>query len=133
MRITQEADYALRIVTGLAKKGSIVDANTIAEEAHITQVFALKILRKLSLAKIVCSHKGACGGYELARGADEITLKDVIEAIDGEIAINKCLAEDHVCSKQGDNKSACNIHRIFDAINCDIVKRLESVTIASVI
>lgn len=133
MRITQEADYALRIVAMLASREGLADANTIADSAGITQRFALKILRKLVLGEIVCSQKGANGGYKLARVPEEITLKDVIELIDGEIAISKCLSSEHVCSKQGENKSACKIHLIFDAINGDIVKRLENITIASVI
>ena len=133
MRITQEADYALRIVALLASHDSLVDANTIADEAGITQRFALKILRKLSLGEVVSSQKGANGGYRLARDAGEITLKDIIELIDGEIAISKCLSEEHICSKQGINKSACKIHLIFDAINHDLVQRLEKITIASVI
>lgn len=133
MRITQEADYALRIVALLASHDSVVDANTIAEEAGVTQRFALKILRKLVLGEIVSSQKGASGGYRLLRKADEITLKDVIELIDGEIAISKCLSDKHVCSKQGINKSACKIHLIFDAINQDLIKSLENITIASVI
>ena len=133
MRITQEADYALRIVALLASNGNVIDANTIAESAGITQRFALKILRKLSLGEIVSSQKGAGGGYRLAREPENITLKDVIELIDGEIAISKCLSEEHICSKQGINKSACKIHLIFDAINQDLVKRLEKITIASVI
>ena len=133
MRITQEADYALRIVALLASRDSLVDANTIADEAGITQRFALKILRKLSIGEVVSSQKGANGGYRLARNADEITLKDIIELIDGEIAISKCLSQEHVCSKEGMNKSACKIHLIFDAVNRDLVERLEKITIASVI
>ena len=133
MRITQEADYALRIVALLATHNSVVDANTIAEEAGITQGFALKILRKLSLGELVSSQKGAGGGYKLARSPEEITLKDIIEIIDGEIVISKCLSEEHICSKQGINKSACKIHLIFDAINQDLVEKLSKITIASVI
>ena len=133
MRITQEADYALRIVALLASHDSLVDANTIADEAGITQRFALKILRKLSLGDVVGSQKGANGGYRLAKSPEEITLKEIIELIDGEIAISKCLSEEHICSKQGINKSACKIHLIFDAINRDLVERLDKITIASVI
>lgn len=133
MRITQEADYALRIVALLASSDALTDANTIADSAGITSGFALKILRKLSLGEIVISQKGASGGYRLAKSPENITLKDVIELIDGEIAISKCLAHEHICSKQGENKSACKIHRIFDAINKDLVEKLEKITIASVI
>ena len=133
LRITQEADYALRIVALLAAHNSVVDANTIADEAGITQRFALKILRKLSRGDLVGSQKGAGGGYKLVKSPDEVTLKDVIELIDGEIAISKCLSEEHICSKQGINKSACKIHLIFDAINHDLVEGLDKITVASVI
>ena len=133
MRITQEADYAIRIVCFLAEEDRVLDATTIAESAYITQRFALKILRKLVLGGLVRSYKGASGGYKLAEEADKVTLKDVIELIDGEIAISKCLMEDHVCSKQGARKSACTVHRIFDAINRDVTEKLGGITIASVI
>lgn len=133
MRITQEADYALRIVCFLAEKNRMLDATTIAENAYITQRFALKILRKLVLGGLVRSYKGANGGYELVEKPEDVTLKDVIELIDGEIAISKCLMEDHVCSKQGEKKSACTIHCIFDAINRDVTDKLGGITIASVI
>ena len=133
MRITQEADYALRIVCLLAEKDRVLDATTISEEAHVTPRFALKILRKLVLGGAVRSYKGAAGGYKLDRDPKEISMKDVIELIDGEIAISKCLLDEHVCSKQGTDKSACAVHRIFDTINRDVSKTLAGITIASVI
>ena len=133
MRITQEADYALRIICLLAEEKKVLDAMTIADSAHITQRFALKILRKLVLGNLVRSYKGASGGYELAVDPEAVTLKDVIELIDGEIAISKCLMEEHVCSKQGQRKNACTIHRIFDAINRDVTEKLGGITVASVI
>ena len=133
MRITQEADYALRIVCFLAEERRILDAMTIADSAHITQRFALKILRKLVLGGLVRSYKGANGGYELAKTPENVTLKDVIELIDGEIAISKCLMEDHVCSKQGEKKSACTIHCIFSDINRDVTQKLDGITIAAIL
>ncbi len=133
MRITQEADYAIRIVCLLAERGETMDANSIAELCCITQRFALKILRKLVLGKLVCSFKGANGGYRLERGAAEVTLKQIIELIDGEIVISRCLSEDHLCSKSGENKSACVVHCVFEAINRDVVRKLEKVTVASLV
>jgi Rrf2 family protein len=133
MRITQEADYAIRIVCLLAECDETLDANTIAERCCITQRFALKILRKLVLGDVICSFKGANGGYRLGRDAKDITMKDTIELIDGEIAISRCLSEDHVCSKSGENKGACFVHCVFDAINRDVVNKLEKVTVASLV
>ena len=133
MRITLESDYALRIVSELAKTDTVVDANTLSSLTSVTPRFTLKILSKLVGGGIVSSFKGTKGGYKLKETPDKITLKRVIELIDGEIAISKCLAHEHICSKQGENKSACKIHRIFDAINQDLTERLGNITIASVI
>ena len=133
MRITQEADYAIRIVCLLAERGETMDANTIAELCCITQRFALKILRKLVLGKLVCSFKGASGGYRLSEEPENVTLKQIIELIDGEIVISKCLSDTHQCSKSGDNKSACVVHCVFAVINRDVVEKLEKVTVSSLI
>ena len=133
MRITQEADYALRIVCCLAEQEGLVDANTIAEQCCVSQQFALKILRKLMLGSLVKSHKGANGGYRLERAPEEITMRNVIELIDGEIFVSRCLSVDHACSKQGEHKRDCIIHCIFDAINRDIVAKLDKVRISSLI
>ena len=133
MRITQEADYALRIVCFLAEQEGLVDANTVAEQCCVSQQFALKILRKLMLGSLVKSHKGASGGYRLERTPEEITMRNVIELIDGEIFVSRCLSEDHACSKQGEHKRDCVIHCIFDAINRDIVAKLDKVRISSLI
>ena len=73
MHITQESDYAVRIVYCLAKCGTRRDARGISEEMCVTLRFSLKILGKLVSSGIVESYKGNRGGYELARPASEIT------------------------------------------------------------
>ena len=87
MRITLESDYALRIVSALASKNDIIDAKTLSEEVSVTQRFTLKILHKLVSGDLVKSYKGVNGGYKLNACPDNITLKTVIELIDGPIAI----------------------------------------------
>ena len=91
MRITLESDYALRIVTSLAMHSDVVDAKTISDETSVTQRFTLKILHKLVMGNLVVSYKGVRGGYKLKLSADEITLKTVIELIDGPIMMVRCL------------------------------------------
>ena len=87
MRITLESDYALRIVSALSEYSDVVDANTIAEKTSVSLRFALKILHKLVLGNIVSSYKGARGGYKLKIPPEQITLKTVIELIDGPLAL----------------------------------------------
>ena len=74
MRVTQEADYAIRMCLILDKLGEKTGAATLAELACITPKIALKVLRKLNTAGVVKSYKGVQGGYELARGGDELKV-----------------------------------------------------------
>ena len=72
MRITLESDYALKIVTALAKKIEVTDAKALSDETAVTLRFTLKILRKLVLSGFVESYKGAKGGYKLKKEPSDI-------------------------------------------------------------
>ena len=132
MRITLESDYALRIVSMLANAEGRLDANTIAEKTSVSLRFALKILNKLTIGGIVASFKGAKGGYMLKKAPQEISLKDVIELIDGPIAIARCLESSETCSMISD-KTACIYHHIFDKISLELSAKLKGITIADVL
>ena len=132
MRITQESDYALRIVTLLAARDAVSDAKSIADETSVTPRFALKILHKLVQSSLVRSYKGMNGGYRLAKRPEEITVKDMIELIDGPITICRCLMEDEVCSQSAD-KRQCLFHHIFSEVSHSVSQKLARITIADVI
>lgn len=132
MRITLESDYALRIITALALHDEVVDAKTLSDETYVTQRFTLKILHKLVVGQLVKSFKGVGGGYKLSVPAEEITLKCVIELIDGPIAIARCLENRELCSMNRD-KSMCAYHHIFDVISSDVAVKLGGITIKDVI
>ena len=83
MVMTLEADYAVRIVEYLTKHPERRDAKTISVETQIPLRFSLKILRELVAEGLVCSFKGAKGGYTLAKSPEEITLRQVIELVEG--------------------------------------------------
>ena len=132
MRITQESDYALRIVTAIAESEEVIDAGSLSQKTLVTQRFTLKILHKLVIGGIILSYKGAKGGYKLAKDAKDITLKNVIELIDGPIAIARCVDSDEGCSLNCD-KTACIYHHIFDKISSDVAKKLSEITIFDVL
>ena len=132
MRITLESDYALRILTAMAGYGDVTDAKTISADTSVTQRFTLKILHKLVQGDLVQSYKGVNGGYKLKVSPESITLKTVIELIDGPIAIARCLESEEGCSLNCD-KNACIYHHIFDTVSLDLAKRLEKITISDVI
>lgn len=122
MFITLESDYAVRITSCLAVSQRRMDAKTISESTCVTLRFALKILRKLVAGGIVKSYKGTQGGYQLAKLPEEISLKDVIEAIEGTYNFSRCLGEQG-CSRG--MSGICAYQRAFGEISIMVRKKLE--------
>ncbi len=133
MRITQESDYALRIVTALALSGGMMDAKHLASETSVTPSFTLKILHKLLQGGIVTSQKGASGGYSLSVSPAALTMKDVIETIEGPIVIARCVCSDEECTRGSVNKADCRYHHIFRQVGEQVADAFSKVRIADVI
>jgi len=128
MHMTLETDYAVRIVSCLAKAGKRMDAKSISEDSSVTLRFSLKILRKLVAGGIVKSYKGTQGGYELAREPAEISLNDVIETVEGPFFISRCLSGDYQCGRHDGDSLICPFREVYDQISEDVVKRLKEFT-----
>jgi Rrf2 family protein len=136
MKITSETDYALRILRCLGQSGDIVGSKTIAEQIAVPERFTLKILRKLMISGFVGSKQGPGGGYFLARSQDEITVLEVVEAVDGPILVNKCLSPDYECTRSarlGVTPEYCYFHCFICRINEEIRSKLSQATIAQAI
>ncbi len=123
MNLTLEADYAIRIVNCLATTKKRLDAKTISEQSCVSLRFSLKILRKLVTQGIIKSYKGTLGGYELAKKPSEITLKEVIETIEGPYSFNRCLDENYYCNRVGNE--LCEFQKVFKEITEDVLKKLD--------
>lgn len=92
MQLSRAADYALRAVRFLSRvpKDETASISRIAEGEDIPRQFLAKILKELTVKKVITSFKGVKGGYKLAFGPKEITFLQVIEAIEGPLHINLC-------------------------------------------
>jgi len=99
MQITRQADYAVRAVLYLASlsNGGRAPTSQIAREQQIPPSFLAKIVSQLSVAGVVQTSRGARGGVSLARPSSDITLLEVIEAIDGPITLNECVIDPSTC------------------------------------
>ena len=130
MRLSQETDYAVRMVVVLASAygSDAMGASAIGEEACIPRPTALKVLRMLKDSGIVRSTMGAGGGYRLARDPDSINLKEVIEAIEGKIEISRCLCPEYECSRTGTKHERCRFHHIYERLNNQLMRELEKVS-----
>ena len=128
LRLTQAADYAARAVLHLSECDgeNPCDCVTIAQAQSIPLSFLAKILQRLAAAGIILSFKGSAGGFTLARPPDSITLLEVIQAVDGPIAVNKCLLGKRSCDRQ----EACPFHPVWSELQTSLQDRLSQVTFA---
>ncbi len=131
MQITRQADYALRAVIYLSKLKPEQRAATsqIAQEQRIPPSFLAKIVSQLSVAGLLQTSRGARGGVSLARPPADITLLDVVEAIDGPISLNECVSCGGVCSF-GDE---CSMKPVWKETQAELVKRLKNISFDALI
>lgn len=125
MQITRQADYAVRAIMYLAKIGSDKKAATsqIADEQDIPLSFLAKIIAQLSVAGLLQTMRGARGGVALARDPNEISLLEVVEAIDGPIQLNECVNGAHQCQITN-----CPLRSVWHEAQDDLVGRLRQTT-----
>lgn len=128
MRLSLEADYALRITGFLAElgEGEVCPSTTIARECCLTEKFSLKVLSKLRKAGIVNASRGVNGGYSIARAPKDITYLEVINCIEGPIKINKCLIRKDFCKMNGN--SCCTVRDRLLKINHKVEEMLGDYT-----
>ena len=131
MQITRQADYAMRAVLYLAELGSENRASTsqIADEQNIPASFLAKIVSQLSVAGLLQTSRGARGGVALARKPEEISLLEVVEAIDGPILLNECVSENSTCVFGSD----CVLRPVFCDAQAELVSTLGSTTFGQVL
>src|SRR3990172_228775 len=121
MQITRQADYAVRAVLYLARKGNQRAATSqVAQDQRIPPSFLAKIISQLSIAGLLNTSRGARGGVSLAREPKEISLLDVVEAIDGPILLNECVGSNKPCVFEKD----CLVHPIWLEVQQSLVGRL---------
>ncbi len=101
MRLNQATDYAFRMVLYLATcpEGTKITGAALAEKQNIPERFLLKIMRSLTAADIMKSYRGVEGGFALQRDPKDITLYDVIDAVEGQTQLQRCLADTDACTR----------------------------------
>jgi Rrf2 family protein len=128
MQITRQADYAVRAMVYLAQLGPERRAatNHIAQEKHIPPSFLAKIVSQLSVAGLLQTSRGARGGVSLAKPPEDITLLDVVEAIDGPILLNECVGNGGTCCFGTD----CPLKPVWCDAQQELVDRLNQTNFA---
>ena len=100
LKISKLADYACSIMRYLAAQiEQAPSAVQVAKETHIALPTVRKILKKLHAEQLLLSTRGKEGGYQLAKALSQISLTDIVEAIDGKIALTNCCAKTITCHR----------------------------------
>jgi Rrf2 family protein len=127
MRISKAADYSVRALIYIASRKTAAPAGVaeIAAAMDAPKPFLVKILNNLARAGLVLSHRGASGGYTLAKPVKDVTLRTIVEAVDGPIALNVCLNPGG-CGRSGD----CGIFAAWVDVQAKLLAVMESYTLA---
>lgn len=127
IRVSRLADYASVVMACLARHPSeILPAAEVGEEAHLELPTVSKLLKRLAQAGLVESFRGAAGGYRLARSAQDISLAEIVEALDGPIGLTECSVGHAGCERQ----SYCAVSRDWQGVGAAIDSALRAVSLA---
>jgi Rrf2 family protein len=128
LRFTKRADYGLMAIHYIASQGDegAVSAKRIAEEFHIPPERLAKILQRLAKKHLIESYNGPKGGYMLTRAPGEITVGQVVKALEGPLRIVSCMVENDDCPQF----SRCNLRRPVQRIQASISSLLDTMTLA---
>lgn len=130
IRLSRLADYGVVLTAQLARAPAMRTAPELAHATGLPQPTVAKILKRLAHEGVLVSHRGASGGYSLARPPHSVTIAEVVAALDGPIALTQCMgaSEEH-CGIQ----SLCLTHPNWRRINDAVIRALAEVTLAEMI
>jgi FeS assembly SUF system regulator len=128
MRLTSFADYAVVMLAAAARHpaGTRLSAAALASETGVPLPTAQKLMGRLAAAGLLGSARGTGGGFVLARGAEGISLADIIEAVEGPIAMTNCIdgaASD--CALEG----SCAVRPHMGVVNAAVRQALQAVSL----
>jgi Rrf2 family protein len=128
LRLSKRSDYALIAMKHLALRGDrgSSSAREIAESYDIPIELMAKVLQRLVRANLLASHQGTRGGYQLGRRAAQISVADVIQAIDGPVTVTACTTDEGQCEQF----SKCNVRDPLWRVRERILTALGECTIA---
>lgn len=127
LRISKMTDYAIMVMVELhASPGDVLSAHALAERSRLELPTVSKVLKLLVKAGLVESFRGATGGYSMERKALDISVAEIITAIEGPIAMTECSAEPGLCAQEAN----CDLRGNWQRISVAIAEAMEGVSLA---
>jgi Rrf2 family protein len=128
MQLTRAADYAVRVMVHLAtlSPGERALLPALARATDTPDSFLSKVLQALAHSKLIASHRGQSGGFEILPRGRQASMKDVIEAIDGPIRLNVCLFSERSCGRS----ARCPAHPVWERAQEAMLAVLSQATVS---
>ena len=125
--IRRSSDYALRGLIYITSfpMGKILCLSTIAENVNVSPIFLHKVFQKLCKAGLLVSHRGIRGGFSLAKHPSRITAGEIVEILQGPIALNRCLKEKGTCSRS----ARCSVRKSLQVLQKEFVNSFYKLTL----
>jgi Rrf2 family protein len=130
LELTRRADYAVRAALALAEAGSErLSVRQVATERGIPPAFLPRIMADLARGGLVEATPGRTGGYRLARPAAEISLLDIIDAVDPNVRRRTCVLRGGPCQLNG----VCSVHDVFATVQIGVIETLGRATLGALV
>ncbi|MCL5291945.1 MAG: Rrf2 family transcriptional regulator [Actinobacteria bacterium] len=131
MKLTRRAEYAIRTAVDLASQppGQSTLSREIAERQEIPANFMVHVVGDLVRTRIVHAARGSGGGVSLAMPASEINVRQIVEAVEGPIALNKCLLGHDSCER----RPGCPVAAVWERAQSSLAGVLEGTTLADLV
>jgi Rrf2 family protein len=127
-----KAEYGVRVMTHLARTGGSmpVPLGSIADAEGLPLAYLEHLVQRLRRAELVESRRGAHGGYTLARPASDITMAEVVEALEGNLAPIECITPEGLCHREVAGETPCPTKLLWTRVQGSIVRTLNEMTLA---
>ena len=130
LQMSLSANNALRAMLHIARQGGrVVVREEIIQTLDVPPKAFGNIMKTLVICRLLRSFRGTGGGFALTRPADKITLREVVEAIEGKISVNSCLRDEAGCRQL----ATCSVHTVWQRVQQRIVDRLDTITLAQLL
>lgn len=127
--IRRKTDYGLRALVAVARSNRPMRAEELAQQEQAPVAFLHKALTDLAAAGIVDGQRGPAGGFALARPAEKITVLEAVEAMQGPLAVSRCLLGDEMCPRQDE----CGLRWAWAKVQANIVSFLRHLTLEDLV
>ena len=130
-RLSKVTDYGIRILAHLARDGdgATHNAREVAGDLDLPTPMVSKVMKSLSRAGVLESHRGSKGGFSLSRRPEELNVADMIAALEGPVALTECQVRPSLCQHEG----SCRVQEPWNVINRSVQNTLATITLSDLI